>query len=162
MRRRDEKLGKEGQEIIGRKVNGKGLDLCSDWCQLDITCPFSFSISCFLTGISTPPNYQVHVILRCLCSGWLRPGSASADVCSSLLTHLTRHRQLLTRARKGPLSQPGIPNMLPLFIYNHADRHGGSCFRRPVKGFLGQYAILAPILPKLAGARFLGVRILNF
>ncbi|PMD65239.1 uncharacterized protein K444DRAFT_175032 [Hyaloscypha bicolor E] len=41
-------------------------------------------ISSFLTGISTPPNHQVHVISRRLCSGWLRHSSASAHVCSGL------------------------------------------------------------------------------
>ena len=58
-------------------------------------------------GISTPPNHQVPVISRRLCSGWLRPGSTSAHVCSSLLTHLTRHRQLLTR---GPNPHPPFPS----------------------------------------------------
>ena len=56
----------------------------------------------YMTGISTPPTHQVLVISRRLCSGWLRPGSPSAHVCSGLLTHLTRHRQLLARDPKRP------------------------------------------------------------
>ena len=58
---------------------------------------------CFLAGISTSPNHQVHVTSRRLCSSWLRPGSASAQVRSGLLTYLTRHRELLTRSPKRPL-----------------------------------------------------------
>jgi hypothetical protein len=61
---------------------------------------FQCGISYFLTKISTPPNPLAHVTPRRLCSGRLRPGSASAQVCSGLLTHLTRNRQLLTRSPK--------------------------------------------------------------
>jgi hypothetical protein len=68
---------------------------------------------CFLTGISTPPNHYVYVISRRLCSGWLRPGSASAYVCSGLLTHLARHRQLLTRGLKGPPFPARDPKSVP-------------------------------------------------
>ncbi|PSS09099.1 hypothetical protein M430DRAFT_182910 [Amorphotheca resinae ATCC 22711] len=53
----------------------------------------------FLTGISTPPNPLSHVTPRRLCLstlGLLRPG----QVCSGLLTYLTRNRQLLTRSPK--------------------------------------------------------------
>ena len=70
--------------------------------------------ACFNTGISTPPTHQVHVISRRLCSGWLRPGSASAHVCSGLLTHLTRYRKLLTRGPK----RPPFPNLFPLHFHN--------------------------------------------
>jgi len=68
---------------------------------------------CFLTGISTPPNHQVHVISRRLYSGWLRPGSASAHVCSGLLTHLTRNRQLLSRSLKSPPFPARGPKSVP-------------------------------------------------
>jgi len=70
-------------------------------------------MDCFLTGISVPPSHQVHVISRRLCSGWLRPGSASAHVCSGLLTHLARHRQLLTRGPKRPPFPARDPKSVP-------------------------------------------------
>ena len=57
---------------------------------------------CFLTGISTPPNPLAHVTPYRLCSGRLRHGSASAQVCSGLLTYLTRNCQILTRSPKRP------------------------------------------------------------
>jgi hypothetical protein len=66
-----------------------------------------------MTGISTPPTHHVYVISRRLCSGWLRPGSASAHVCSGLLTHLTRNRQLLTRSPKGPPFPARGPKSVP-------------------------------------------------
>ena len=68
---------------------------------------------CFLTGISVPPNHQVHVISRRLCSGWLRPGSVSAHVCSGLLTHLARHHQLLTRGPERPPFPARDPKSVP-------------------------------------------------
>jgi hypothetical protein len=68
---------------------------------------------CFLTGISTLPNYQVHVVSRRLCSGWLRPGSASVYVCLGLLTNLTRHRQLLKRGPKRPPFPARDPKSVP-------------------------------------------------
>ncbi len=71
-------------------------------------------IICFLTGISTPPNPLAHVTPRRLCSGRLRPGSASAQVCSGLLTHLTRNRQLLTRSPKRPPLPARGPKSVPI------------------------------------------------
>jgi hypothetical protein len=70
-------------------------------------------LACFLTGISTPPNHQVHVISRRLYSGWLRPGSASAHICSGLLTHLARYRQLLMRGPKKPPFPARDPKSVP-------------------------------------------------
>jgi hypothetical protein len=43
----------------------------------------------------------------------LRPGSTSAQVCSGLLTHLTRNRQLLTRSPKRPPSPARGPKSVP-------------------------------------------------
>jgi hypothetical protein len=43
----------------------------------------------------------------------LRPGSTSAQVCSGLLTHLTRNRQLLTRSPKGPPFPARGPKSVP-------------------------------------------------
>jgi hypothetical protein len=61
--------------------------------QLKTTFP---SNSCFLTGISTPPNPLAHVAPRPLCSGRLRPGSASAQVCSGLLRSAAFQLQLVS------------------------------------------------------------------
>ena len=54
-----------------------------------------------MTGISTPSNHQVHVIPRRLCSGWLRPGSASTEVCSPIPSH-----QTFTTFNEGPENAP--------------------------------------------------------
>jgi hypothetical protein len=59
------------------------------------------------------------VISRRLCSGWLRPGSASAHVCSGLLTHLTRYRQLLTRGLKRPPFPARDPKSVPTAPSQH-------------------------------------------
>jgi hypothetical protein len=74
---------------------------------------------CFTVGISTLSNLSTHVTTRRLCSGQLRPGSASAQVCSPLLTHrgtakthLMKIVQFLT-SQNGPLL--GVPNLLPLY-----------------------------------------------
>ena len=73
---------------------------------------------CYTTGISTPPNPRANVTPRRSCSGRLKPGSGSAQVCSGLLTlfthraavktHLTRYRQLLTRGPKVPPPPPPL------------------------------------------------------
>jgi hypothetical protein len=70
-------------------------------------------IGCYMTGISTPPNHRVHVISRRLCSGWLRPGLASAHICLVLLTHPTRYRQLLTKGLKRPPFPTRDPKSVP-------------------------------------------------
>ena len=49
---------------------------------------------------------------------FLRAAQAWLSFGSSLLTHLTRNRQLLMRSRKGPLSQPGVPNLFPLHAHS--------------------------------------------
>jgi len=72
----------------------------------------------YMTGISTPFTHLVHVISYRLCSGWLKPGSASAHVCSGLLTYLTRHLQLLTRGPKRLLFPARIPYRFPLHFHN--------------------------------------------
>jgi hypothetical protein len=64
---------------------------------------------CYMTGISTPPTHEVHVISHRICSGWPRPSSASAHVYSGLLTH----RQLLTRGPK----RPPFPARDPKFVH---------------------------------------------
>lgn len=43
----------------------------------------------------------------------LRPGSTLAQVCSGLLTHLTRNRQLLTRSPKRPPFPARGPKSVP-------------------------------------------------
>jgi hypothetical protein len=48
----------------------------------------------------------------------LRPGSTSAQVCSGLLTHLIRNRQLLTRSPKRPPFPARGPNLFPLYAHS--------------------------------------------
>ena len=77
-----------------------------EWKWRLFTSKFRYQTTCDMSGTSTPPNHQDHVISRRLCSGWLRPGSASAYVCSGLLAHLTRHRPHFNQGGPEKASSP--------------------------------------------------------
>jgi hypothetical protein len=57
---------------------------------------------CFLTGISTPPNHQVRMVSRRIAEAGSGPAQLRLMSPLGLLSHLTRHRQLLTRGPKRP------------------------------------------------------------
>jgi hypothetical protein len=54
----------------------------------------TFSEFCFTIGISTLPYPHAHVTPRRLCSARLRPGSASAQVCSTCLRTAAQSRPI--------------------------------------------------------------------
>jgi hypothetical protein len=59
---------------------------------------------CYTTGMSTLPNVRAHMTPRRLCSARLSFGSGLLTLFTrrtTVKTHLTRNRQLLTRGPKG-------------------------------------------------------------
>jgi hypothetical protein len=76
---------------------------------------FRRRIVCFTVGISTLAHLLPHVNLRRLLLSPAQARLRSAHLFThhgAVKTHLTRNRQLLTRARKGvPPHQPGVPNL---------------------------------------------------
>ena len=86
---------------------------------------------CFPAGMFPLP--QLSVPRDRLGAGLLR----SAQACSPYLRDTAQSRpisleyQLLTRGSKRSLHlRPRIPNMLPVFIHNHTNRHGDSKLRK--------------------------------
>ena len=78
---------------------------------------------CFLTGISTSPNYWDHVILRCLCSSWLRLGPVRLGFRSGLPRSAHPSHQTSSIFNKGLKRSPSLawgPKFVPT-VHSYPD-----------------------------------------